>query len=189
MMLPANVNRSTMAAHSRGSVDVLVQPEKDSLDAIATLLVSSRSVRTWNNNSAPRRSSSMYPNSCLKSPAVGGGPQLRGLPVDDVDAFVEYLVVLGRSSYTVRSYRLGDAHFRRWVAPRHLHDRVVGTQPRAGTLDFGPDFRTRRCPAREETEVRPGVHRPSWVETAGVASPPWPGSASPWPRPQAGPPK
>jgi len=40
--------------------------------------------------------------------------------VDDVDAFVEHLVVLGRSSYTVRSYRLGVAHFCRWVAPRSL---------------------------------------------------------------------
>ena|GEM_PF-4936819 len=35
MMLPANVKRSTMAAHSRGSVKVLVQPEKDSLLAMA----------------------------------------------------------------------------------------------------------------------------------------------------------
>ncbi|ETZ96517.1 hypothetical protein I547_7698 [Mycobacterium kansasii 824] len=27
--------------------------------------------------------------------------------MDDVEAFAEHLVVLGRSSYTVRSYRLG----------------------------------------------------------------------------------
>jgi hypothetical protein len=46
MMLPPKVSRSTIAAHSRGSVKVLVQPEKDSLDAIATLAFSSRSVRT-----------------------------------------------------------------------------------------------------------------------------------------------
>jgi len=59
MMLPPNVSRSTIAAHSRGSLNVLVQPEKLSLDAIATELVSSRSVRTWNSSSAPRRSSSM----------------------------------------------------------------------------------------------------------------------------------
>ena len=42
-----------MAAQSRGSVNVLVQPEKDSFDAIATLLFSSRSVRTWKSSSAP----------------------------------------------------------------------------------------------------------------------------------------
>jgi hypothetical protein len=59
MMLAPKVRRSTMAAQSRGSVKVLVQPEKDSLEAIATELVSSRSVRTWKSSSAPRRSSSM----------------------------------------------------------------------------------------------------------------------------------
>jgi hypothetical protein len=48
MMLPANLNRSTMAAQSRGSVKVLVQPLKLSLLAIATELVSSLSVNTWN---------------------------------------------------------------------------------------------------------------------------------------------
>jgi hypothetical protein len=46
MMLPANVNRLTMAAQSRGSVKVLVQPLKLSLLAIATELVSSFSVNT-----------------------------------------------------------------------------------------------------------------------------------------------
>ena len=44
MMLPANVNRSTMAAQSRGSVKVLVQPLKLSLLAIATELVSGRAI-------------------------------------------------------------------------------------------------------------------------------------------------
>ena len=39
MMLPPKVSRSTMAAQSRGSVKVLVQPLKDSLEAIATLVV------------------------------------------------------------------------------------------------------------------------------------------------------
>jgi integrase/recombinase XerD len=42
--------------------------------------------------------------------------------VDDVEAFAEHLVVLGRSSYTVRSYRLGVEHFRRWLHPRSLDD-------------------------------------------------------------------
>ena len=37
MMLPPKVSRSTMAAQSRGSVKVLVQPENGSLEAIATL--------------------------------------------------------------------------------------------------------------------------------------------------------
>ena len=46
MMVPPKVSRSTMAAQSLGSVKVLVQPEKDSLDAIATDAFSSRSVRT-----------------------------------------------------------------------------------------------------------------------------------------------
>jgi hypothetical protein len=36
MMVPPKVSRSTMAAQSLGSVKVLVQPEKDSLDAIGT---------------------------------------------------------------------------------------------------------------------------------------------------------
>jgi hypothetical protein len=39
--------------------------------------------------------------------------------VDDVEAFAEHLVVLGCSSYTVRSYRLGVEHVRRWLT----HDR------------------------------------------------------------------
>jgi hypothetical protein len=42
-----------------GVVKVRVQPENDSLEAIATLFFSSRSVRTWKRSSAPRRSSSM----------------------------------------------------------------------------------------------------------------------------------
>jgi hypothetical protein len=46
MMVPPKVSRSTMAAQSLGSVKVLVQPEKDSLHAIATDAFSSRSVRT-----------------------------------------------------------------------------------------------------------------------------------------------
>jgi integrase/recombinase XerD len=40
--------------------------------------------------------------------------------VDEVEAFVEHLVVLGRSSYTVRSYRLGVRHFQRWLGPTSL---------------------------------------------------------------------
>lgn len=46
--------------------------------------------------------------------------------MDDVEAFVEHLVVLGRSSYTVRSYRLGVEHFRRWLAPRSLGEVTRG---------------------------------------------------------------
>lgn len=38
---------------------VLVQPANDSFEAMATLFFSSRSVKTWNSSSAPRRSSSM----------------------------------------------------------------------------------------------------------------------------------
>jgi hypothetical protein len=37
MMLPPKVSRSTIAAQSRGSVKVFVQPENDSLDAMARL--------------------------------------------------------------------------------------------------------------------------------------------------------
>ncbi|HYN73683.1 MAG TPA: tyrosine-type recombinase/integrase [Nakamurella sp.] len=40
--------------------------------------------------------------------------------MDVVDEFVEHLVVLGRSSYTVRTYRLGVNHFRRWLKPKAL---------------------------------------------------------------------
>jgi len=42
--------------------------------------------------------------------------------VDDVEAFAERLVVLGRSSYTLRSYQLGVEHFRRWLGRRSLDD-------------------------------------------------------------------
>lgn len=55
----AEGDRSTIAAQSRGSVKVLVQEENASLEAMATLLRSSRSVRTWKSSSAPQRSSSM----------------------------------------------------------------------------------------------------------------------------------
>jgi len=56
MMVPWKVSRSTIAAHKRGSVNVLVQPEKDSLVAMATDAFSSRSVSTWKRSSAPRLS-------------------------------------------------------------------------------------------------------------------------------------
>jgi hypothetical protein len=46
MMLPPKVSRSTIAAQSRGSVNVLVQAEKASFEAMATEAFSSRSVRT-----------------------------------------------------------------------------------------------------------------------------------------------
>lgn len=59
MMVPLKVRRSTIAAQSRGSVKVLVQPANDSFEAMATLFFSSRPVSTRKSNSAPRRSSSM----------------------------------------------------------------------------------------------------------------------------------
>ena len=59
MIVPLKVKRSTMAAQRRGSLKVFVQPEKDSLDAMAMEFFSSRSVRTWKRSSAPRRSSSI----------------------------------------------------------------------------------------------------------------------------------
>lgn len=40
MMVPSKVRRSTIAARSRGSVKVLVQPPKDSLEAITRLFFS-----------------------------------------------------------------------------------------------------------------------------------------------------
>ena len=56
MMVPLKVSRSTMAAQSRGSVKVLVQPENDSLEAIAIEFFSSRSVRTWKGSVASVKS-------------------------------------------------------------------------------------------------------------------------------------
>jgi hypothetical protein len=47
-----------------GSVKVLVQPEKDSLEAMATLFFSSRSVRTWKRSSAPPRALAAAPRGC-----------------------------------------------------------------------------------------------------------------------------
>ena len=48
MICPANVNLSTIAAHNRGSVNVFVQEENGSLEAMAMAERSSRSVSTWN---------------------------------------------------------------------------------------------------------------------------------------------
>ncbi|APE26019.1 hypothetical protein vnz_36720 [Streptomyces venezuelae] len=59
MMVPLNVSRTTMAAQSRASVKVLVQPPDDSLGAMATLFFSSRSATTWKRSSALWRSNSM----------------------------------------------------------------------------------------------------------------------------------
>lgn len=56
MIVPLKVSRSMMATQRRGSVKVFVHPN-DSLEAMATLVFSSRSVRTWNSSSAPCRSS------------------------------------------------------------------------------------------------------------------------------------
>ncbi|WP_187776459.1 tyrosine-type recombinase/integrase [Antrihabitans cavernicola] len=41
--------------------------------------------------------------------------------MDDVAEFVEHLVLLGRSNYTIWNYRLGVEHFRRWLDPRSLN--------------------------------------------------------------------
>ena len=53
MMVPLKVNRSTIAAQRRGSVNVLVQPENDSLLAMAMEFFSSRSVRTLEEEFGP----------------------------------------------------------------------------------------------------------------------------------------
>ena len=55
MICPANVNLSTIAAHNRGSVNVFVQEENGSLEAMAMAERSSRSVSTWHSSSAPAR--------------------------------------------------------------------------------------------------------------------------------------
>ena len=55
--------------------------------------------------------------------------------MDDVAGFAEHLVVLGRSSYTVRTYRLGVEHFRRWLAPHSLNDAT-----RSVVADYIHDF-------------------------------------------------
>jgi hypothetical protein len=49
MIWPAKVSRSTMAAHSRGSVKVLVQPENGSLLAMAmAMAMAERSMQVRN---------------------------------------------------------------------------------------------------------------------------------------------
>lgn len=45
----------------------------------------------------------------------------------EVESFVEHLVALGRSSYTIRTYRLGVQHFLRWAEPLPLHRVDRGT--------------------------------------------------------------
>jgi len=56
MMVPLQVSLPAMAAQSRGSVKVLVQPDNDSFDAIATPAFSSRSVSTWKRGNPAARS-------------------------------------------------------------------------------------------------------------------------------------
>src|SRR6266545_7491702 len=53
MICPPKVNRSTIAAQSRGSVKVFVQRENGSLEPIAIAERSSRSVNTWKSRAAP----------------------------------------------------------------------------------------------------------------------------------------
>jgi hypothetical protein len=53
MICPANVERSTVAAHSRGSVSVFVQEENGSLEAIAMAERSAHSAITSSDNIAP----------------------------------------------------------------------------------------------------------------------------------------
>jgi hypothetical protein len=93
MICPAKVRRSTIAAHRRGSVKVLVQPEKGSLEAIAIAERSSRSVRTWNRSSAPRRSSAMA--QLVQADQIDTavpGDELRQLPfVGGLDQLVDQL--------------------------------------------------------------------------------------------------
>src|SRR6266567_597615 len=55
MMCASKVSRSTIAAHSRGSVNADVHSLNAALDATAMEAFSSRSVNTWNSSSAPRR--------------------------------------------------------------------------------------------------------------------------------------
>ena len=64
MICPAKVSRSTIAAHSRMSVKVLVQPVNGSWQAIAIAERSSRSVSTWK-----RRSSYTFGSAMLNSAA------------------------------------------------------------------------------------------------------------------------
>lgn len=59
MIVPLKVSRSTMAAQSRGSVNVFVHPPNDSFEAMATLFFSSRSVRTWNSSSEEKTQPSL----------------------------------------------------------------------------------------------------------------------------------
>ena len=95
MMVALKVSRSTIAAQRRGSVKVLVQPLNDSLEAMATLAVSSRSVRTWNSSSAPRRSS-FHVAELVDAEQVGAavaGDRLGELPV--VGGLGEFVGELG----------------------------------------------------------------------------------------------
>ena len=98
MIWPAKVSRSTMAAQRRGSVKVLVQAEKGSLEAMAIAERSSRSVRTWKSSSAPRRSSCRYPSSSMQEKvdaAVAGDEFGEVFIVGGFDEFVDQLAGQG----------------------------------------------------------------------------------------------
>ena len=126
--------------------------------------------------------------------------------VDDVEAFVEQLVVLGRSSYTLRSYQLGVEHFRRWLRPRSLDEvtrsvvaeyvadfaagpgRVAGEAraPRtvnhrvaalAAFFGFLIERDTRRCCWSLARSGEPGANRCWWAESRDAGA----GSATPEP--------
>jgi hypothetical protein len=102
MTCPANADLSTIAAHNRGSVNVFVQEENGSLEAIATAERSSRSVSTWNSSSAPRRVK-------LKVPQLVDEDQVNSAVA--VDQFGQLLIV-GRvvDSGAGRQARCASAH-------------------------------------------------------------------------------
>jgi hypothetical protein len=65
----------------RGSVKILVQPENDSLEAIATEFFSSRSVRTW--TAATRSTTAPAPPGASRPPDSSVGPRRRRKAASD----------------------------------------------------------------------------------------------------------
>jgi integrase len=107
--------------------------------------------------------------------------------VDDVAAFVEHLVVLGRSSYTVRTYRLGVEHFRRWLVPRSFDDVT-----RSVVSDYIHDFAVRVDGGRAPRTVNHRLAALSafyafLIERDGRRGGPWSGCENPVPNGVAGP--
>lgn len=89
MMLLPKVRRSTMAAQRRGSVNVFVQPEKDSFEAIATLFFSLDFGSTPAPSSCSARPGSRIKNRGVLETQQHHSSAAEGVPVAELQTFLQ----------------------------------------------------------------------------------------------------